>query len=246
MNEPTQDADAKLNEDFQEFLRSEPYQLALYKESVNRDLVWLKVPQSVCGIDLRPLTSRDLLALFCLRSPLIAASFLDGTKKPLTDWPTEAPADFSESFIHIRHSEVARFFWIQSVGFTGIQGGCLNRWMAARKLNAFVRRVRSVKYGEACEEIRNYLNAALVDAPAGSSNAKTGPSVASWVSSDIHLIAKEYGWSADYILDLPLAQLFQCERRIISQDGKKSALGNRTDSMRAKWLRERREQMAKN
>jgi hypothetical protein len=241
MSEPVQKSAAEpvdLNAEFQEFQRSAKYQSALFRESVPRDCAWLKVPRSLCGIDTRPLSARDLLTLFCLRSPFLSASFLDGSRKPISDWPEIEPEGFSALFMFIPLSEVVRFLWIHSCAFKPIAGGLMSRIIARRRFVRFAKRCRRLKYGQACEEIRDYMNESLADGPGGKSTGPARQSVASWVSSDIHLIASAYGWTADYILDMPIAQMFQCERRILN--ARNVPMRNPSDELKIQWLREAR------
>lgn len=75
---------------------------------------------------------------------------------------------------------------------------------------------------------------------------KTGKGPASagvWPSRIVHMLATEYGWRDDYILNLPFRRLWQYANRILEtndRDYVQKAPG--AMELRAKWLKERREE----
>jgi hypothetical protein len=78
-----------------------------------------------------------------------------------------------------------------------------------------------------------------MDAPP--SGDSTRPPFTSFVATYIDILATEYGWSRDAVLDLPLAQLYQLVREALphyaARKRVKIALINRkSDKVKSNWL----------
>lgn len=108
--------------------------------------------------------------------------------------------------------------------------------------NDFIRTVPLAiyPYGEAelVSQIIEYIRRTLSGAPL-TKKSRGSDSVGTWISSIVHIFAKEYGWTEDYILDLPLRRIWQYLNRIL-EDGnpKYKELCDEEQSLRAQWLRE--------
>lgn len=140
---------------------------------------------------------------------------------------------------------ILHFLWIVSPRFS---------YEAARRTE-FILEVRElVKCDPAAEAIEEYLEAALIDRPAGSGGAKSAP-IVSFAAAIVHEVAAAYGWTKDVILDEPLAGIYQALRLIIRDDymdkGKRppptfNALSDRARREAVdKWLKEKRERESK-
>lgn len=70
-------------------------------------------------------------------------------------------------------------------------------------------------FDEAKAAIFEYLRRSLAGMPLWRGKLRATPGVGQWQSRLVHMFAKEYGWSEDYILDLPLRRLWQYANRIL-------------------------------
>ncbi len=52
----------------------------------------------------------------------------------------------------------------------------------------------------------------------------------------VDLIAKDYGWTADYVLNMPYRQAIQCARRIIARNDPKCPITSQSDRVLARYL----------
>jgi hypothetical protein len=226
------EAAARQQAKFGEFLKSEEYRYAVAMEGEGRDLAFVEIPSQVCGFSLRPITSLDLLNLSLLRSPFLGADFLAGRRKAVPEIPTFANADFFKAHVAIPAREIAAFLWVQSVDFIPRQRGL----KYVLKYRRFVSRCRKLKYGEACESIRRFVDAAMLDRPQGGKTS--GTQITSWLASSVAFVASKFHWSEREILNMPIARLFQYERAIVASAGKGAAVSNRSDKLRSEFLKE--------
>ncbi len=87
---------------------------------------------------------------------------------------------------------------------------------------------------EAVGPIREYLDRTFQDCAqggAGDSKYYTAP-----IASTVDLLAREYGWTDEHILEMPLARLFQQLRRIEMRYDRKKPQFNRSDKLVSDWL----------
>lgn len=68
---------------------------------------------------------------------------------------------------------------------------------------------------DARTEIYDFLRRSLAGMPLWKGKVRATPGVGQWQSRLVHMFAKEYGWTEDYILDLPLRRLWQYANRIV-------------------------------
>jgi hypothetical protein len=112
---------------------------------------------------------------------------------------------------HPDAADVALFLWVVCFIF---QPG--NK----RERDKFVRSCRKVRYSVAVPQIDEYISDAIYDAPGGNTVPfKPGP--VSWLATFVDLIAREYHWPEEIILDMPLKRFFQylrCIRRHYDPD----------------------------
>jgi len=125
-------------------------------------------------------------------------------------------------------ADVGVFLWVMSPGF---------KPGAAAARDAFLKSIRTVDYANAVFAIREFIDDATADAPEPSALGSRRQ-VYSWFTDYVDLIAHEYHWSEAEILACPLKRLFQYVRRIQLRKGGKTLFLNRSDEVRAEWLRE--------
>lgn len=70
-------------------------------------------------------------------------------------------------------------------------------------------------FEDARDEIFEYLRRSLAGMPLWKGKVGATPGVGQWQSRVVHMFAKEYGWTEDYVLDLPLRRLWQYANRIL-------------------------------
>ncbi len=115
---------------------------------------------------------------------------------------------------------------------------CLSPQFKASKfaLWRFTRRCRDIDYAEAVKAIRDYIEAAFMDAPNGSGAECL--TYYSWAAGLVDLLAREYHWAESDILDMPLKRLWQYRRTIIKRLDPGAALNNPSMEIRRRWLEE--------
>lgn len=230
---------AEFNREYASLLNSPEFQAAVQRESDGRDYDMLDLPRIVCGIELRPLSLRDLVSLYHLGTPFLSQAFLDGEKEPVASVPSIVTNDFASRHVIVTQGDIARFLWIQSEQFR-ISRSWLDRWRCRR----FTRRCRVLKYGKSCDEIRSYINDAMMDSPAKS--GASGSQFVSWSARMVHMIAVNYGWTDDHIMRLPIGRVFQYYRAIISGSRGGAMLFNKSDQMKGDLLCKFNRQLAEN
>ena len=129
-------------------------------------------------------------------------------------------------------ADVALYLWICSTEYSE-QPGFLRDWRRDR----MARRSRKVNWSESVKAIQDHLRDAFMDAPGATGN--DSPSYASWVATIVHILASEYGWTEEYILNKPLSALFQYLRCIQkSKDSDATFMNGISDKVRGEWLRQ--------
>jgi len=127
------------------------------------------------------------------------------------------------------HEDVVTFIWVCSDQFTPNE--------AAAK--AF--RQGMGKFPESLEqEITDYLKDNLSHINQG---GESSPSNAHFASSVIDLMASEYGWTSEQILDLPLSQMFQLlssitQRLTVTNGGTPIEFNPAVDKLKAEFLKQ--------
>lgn len=122
--------------------------------------------------------------------------------------------------------DVAMFLWFVSEEY------CLDR----KKRNEFIAaHLRKLKFAAAVKAIADFIADSFDSAPAsaGSSQIKNYTSA---VAVLIDVLAREYGWDDEAILEKPIARLHQYIRLILKRNNPGLALGNRSDNFISQWL----------
>ena len=99
-------------------------------------------------------------------------------------------------------ADIGVFFWVLSKEFKPCQ----------KARDKFCEVIKDVKIAKAEEEINRYLDLTFTDADtATSADTKR---YSTYISYQIDLYAKEYGWTIPDIMDLPMRQIFQLNTAI--------------------------------
>lgn len=117
------------------------YREAVEHENTLRDAAFLEVPETICGIEVLPMTPRHFILLDAIGCPCVRG----GT--------TSA-------------EEIARFLWIISPEFRTVK-----TWFDRRVRARFVRRCRKINVAEADKQIETYIEEAFQDSPGAQSGA---------------------------------------------------------------------------
>ena len=133
----------------------------------------------------------------------------------------------------IEPADVAMFLWFVSPQFS----------LDAAERAKFIKEVSTrVEFAASIVEIRAYLDGAFIDAPPhGGAPAKPYYSSA---TSLIAMIAGEYGWDDEAIMDKPLARIFQYAKEIIHRSNPRLPQFNPSDVFISRWLANRNTQTA--
>jgi len=128
-----------------------------------------------------------------------------------------------------RREDVAMFLWFLSPEYAP--------GTAAR--DAWLKRaLHKLDFNQATDEIREYLEAVLQDWPA-SGGGGGGKSYFAPIASLVDLLASQYGWSDEAILEMPLRRVFQYCRAIEARLNPKAVQFNRSDKLVGEWLKRR-------
>ena len=186
------------------------YSEAIRKENESRDLAFLNLPQSVCGIDIGPFTLRKYILLEGIGNPFVCGG-------------------------NILPAHVAQFLWILSPGWVAGNGS---------ERDTFTRKVSLIKYSRAVKEIMELCEVTFQDSPSYR-GAGFSVRIVSGAASYVDILASEYGWSENTVLDMPIARLFQYVRLIQKRHDPKRTFINPSDKVRGKWLAEVNAEKAK-
>lgn len=127
-----------------------------------------------------------------------------------------------------RPEDVAMFLWFLSPDYRTEPG----------YREPFVeKKIKDLDYREAVLAILKYLDAVFQDwGSGGGGNEKqfTAP-----IAAFIDVLAFEYGWTDEAILEMPLARVFQFLRRIQMRKNPRALLFNRSERLVGEYLRNR-------
>jgi hypothetical protein len=134
-------------------------------------------------------------------------------------------------FIHSEDftpEDIAIFLWVLSPEFVPCK--------MARK--DFFKKAIKVKIIDAVDEIAKFMEMTFADAD--TTEGEGASKFANFLTYQIDLLAKEYGWQIDYILNLPLRQIFQLNsaigERYAKQSGEKFQKMRSVDLMQAQMF----------
>jgi len=129
----------------------------------------------------------------------------------------------------IKPEHIPQLLWVLSPKFE-----CGN----AKRMADVSIAISNLPFAKCVREIEAYLDDMFLDSPP--SEGKPGESYNSWLASIVDLLAREYGWRQDEILNLPLPCVFQYVRIIRVRNGDDGPQFNRlTDKVKADFLKAR-------
>jgi hypothetical protein len=209
------------------------YREALGKEQLVRDACFLPVTESVAGFELRPMTLRDYLVLKSARSPLLAGRIPSPDQLlaflwQLSPWyrPRLSLATIINRRLFVWHCR--RLLPLREPRVRWKMG--LPRWQE----QAQKRLERAARLVLACRE---YVKETFQDAPPSSSRAQLDPQFWGDAVALCAVLGREFGWTEDYVLAMPLKRIFQYLKEIGHAHGAKVPLCNPSDAVKADWLR---------
>lgn len=173
-------------EDYQAKLSelNKKWQEAVTKESSIREAAFLPVTLDISGIEVKQFAPIHYMYLDFSQSP-----FLNRKRAP-------DPED------------IVRFLWVVSVDFKAFNDTAKNE---------FESKCLNLDYLSTCDAIDNYLMDAFIDMPPAQKDFHTKepriPYIA-LVCSYIDMLAHQYGWKDDEILQMPFARIYQYVRAI--------------------------------
>ena len=111
---------------------------------------------------------------------------------------------------------------------------------SANPLRCMYRRFKynRLDMGEVYAEMVALLNATYMDSLGTTGGGTSAVSLWAGMVDYIDLLATEYGWSGDYILNMPYRQLIQCVRRISKRKDPKAIISSTSDRVSSRWLAE--------
>lgn len=168
-------------------------------------MAFIDLNEKICGIEIRQMRPLHLAMLDAARNPFLSE---------------EVDIEPGEAMPHL-----VIFLWALSSEFQ--PGEC------SAKSN-FIKRCRKLKYQEAVDAIRKYIEDTFQDSPP---ECKAGASYTSWVASIVDLLASEYGWNEEAIFQIPMKRIFQYVRRIEIRNGSKMMF-NKSDKIKGRFLQE--------
>jgi|GEM_PF-3149158 len=188
---------------------------AVTRENLLRELAFAGLPELVCGVELSPLTAAHVLRLSLAQSPFFAPP---PGRDQLLRW-------LALGFITETH--VGQFLWACSPRYRSD-----SPWRRRR----FLRSIRRLSVGPACEEIFSFVEESFADKPGGP--PEHGPAYWSWLASYVFAIARSTGWAEADILDLPLKRGWQYLKLVrLENDPKAIFFNHYSDRAKADWLR---------
>ena len=178
---------------------------AVYQERLVRDSAFLRLSETVCGFELRPMTLRDYAVLRMAGNPLLG----DALPAP---------------------EELAQFLWILSVSYSKSR---LRRILFSIRVNkACATPLQAARLIDSCRE---YRQEAMQDAPALAGCKGYSPSYYSDCAYWCGILGREYGYSMDEVLDIPLKILFQLPGEMKDHHNSKSPRCNPSDRILADY-----------
>lgn len=105
-------------------------------------------------------------------------------------------------------ADIGIFLWVLSEEFKP----------CAKARDRFCEKIKDIKIARAEEEITKYLDVTFLDAD--TSNAKEEKRYATFIAYQVDLYAKEYGWTIEQILNIPMRRIFQLNTAIAERYSK--------------------------
>lgn len=161
-----------------------------------------------------------------------AVPILPFTPKMYIDLVAAGNAFFAPKGTPITAADVAVFLWRCHPNY------CFGTEQANTLRRFFNGSLYLLDYSRAVDDINTYNAAAWAGMPMWKSRG-VDVGVAQWPSRLVHLFAKEYGWTEEYILNLPFRRLWQYANRVLEEnDPKFKETSPNSLRLRDEWLNE--------
>jgi hypothetical protein len=160
------------------------YREAVYRESAIREVSFLSIDLDICGVEVKQFTPKHFIFLDFLQSP------------------------FTTGKDTITIEDVIQFLWIVSKDYVD---------NSPQKKEEFSKKLLDKDLNKLVEEIDQYITDAFADRPPKMDMPKgkeTQIPFFAWVCSYIDLLASEYGWLDDNVMNMPIARIFQYAKAI--------------------------------
>lgn len=211
---------------------------AVWQERVARDAAFLGTTENVAGYELRPMTLPDYLILRLAGNALLR----------------EEPAS---------PEELGAFLWLLSVDYHPRAGRRRRRfmrrcrefcepappWLPTRGARArWLRRKRQAlrRAAEVHLAAEEFVREACQDRPPSRRGSGFVPSYYSDAVYWCALLGREFGYSVEQVMRMPLKMVFGFVVEIQEHSGSKTPLTNPSDRFRAKWLAEKNRELLGN
>ena len=188
-------------------------QMARYLESVVREASFLPVTLTIGDIPVKQYSMRHHIMLDFANNPFVKGN---------DEWDKE---------------HIWEFIWVVSTEFeygntekkTVFLVKCMEKYQMEEQV------------GQLVMDILEYLNNAFLDNYEDTDNTGKSIPIVSWAANYIHAISSNYGWTDEYILDLPLnrvCQYVRCiDRDLAAKNGVEPNIQNRLSGRALKkWL----------
>lgn len=123
--------------------------------------------------------------------------------------------------------DIVNFLWLLNPRFE--KSALAKRWF-------YLWRCRKLDYKTSVEAICAFVRDAFQDSIA---DGKSSVQYYSTAAGIIDILASEYGWTEAAILDLPVKRALQYVNAATQRRNPKAALFNPSDSIKARWIRQR-------
>jgi hypothetical protein len=170
-----------------------------------RHAAWLVPMATVAGIECSPLSLRTWIALDLAGSPILQGSH------------------------SARVSDLCLFVWYLSKSYSTERARSWPMSLIPSGKRRVVRAVMKADLKAAFAEADDIVHRAFADAPHPSGSSDKIPRT-SILTNFIDLFASEYGWTPEYVLDLPLDCLWGLNRRVMVRNGIKDDSKNAVES----------------
>lgn len=161
------------------------------------------------------------------------------TPKMYLDLEGAGNAFFAPKGTEITVGDLAAFLWRCSPHYT------FGKPDSATIRTFFNGNLYVVPFNRAVDDVQAYIIGSWEGMPLWKSSPSSGRSIAHWPSRLVHMFAKEYGWSEEYILNLPFRRLWQYANRILeSHDPDYREICNAAMRLQANFLKELNERKA--
>ncbi len=208
------------------------YARAVVEERTIRDAAFLGITESIGAFEVVPMTLRQHAILRVMRHPLL------GKEMP-------SPVD------------LANFLWLLSPGFTPQNTWAKRRFMRLCRRTFFPPRylplintawararhhrkhdARMAVAAEIVTKARAYVAETMQDKPPSVQTVGFEPEYFSDAAHFCASFGREYGWSQEEVLEMPLKRVFQYCNELKLHHGSKIPLCNPSDRVRSAWMRE--------